>query len=95
MDFVLRRWAKDIFRGIGEEHIYDFRKGEAKEQLYKQKEHDWLRFGYSKEYMDLMRQPEFWENEYQKIFDYDKKIKEMRSKPNRLKVGGNAAVVDD
>ncbi|MGI6553309.1 MAG: PLP-dependent cysteine synthase family protein [Bacillota bacterium] len=77
-DFVLRRWAKDIFRGIGEEHIYDFRKGEAKEQLYKQKEHDWLRFGYSKEYMDSMRQPEFWENEYQKIFDYDKKIKEMR-----------------
>src|SRR5690606_14402208 len=43
-DFVLERWFKDIFLGIDERHIYDFRSKKAKEQLFKQKEMDWLPF---------------------------------------------------
>ncbi|HHX51800.1 MAG TPA: pyridoxal-5'-phosphate-dependent protein subunit beta, partial [Clostridia bacterium] len=77
-DFVLERWAKDIFHGIGEDNIYDFRTAKDKERLFQQKEKDWLPFGYSKEYIDSMRKQEFWEIEYSKIPDYDKKIKEMR-----------------
>jgi cysteine synthase len=77
-DFVLERWCKDIFLGAKEEWIYDFRRQDAKEQLFRQKEQDWLPFGYTKEYIDSMRQPEFWAEEYAKITDYDLKIKSLR-----------------
>jgi cysteine synthase A len=77
-DIVLERWIRDIFHGSGTEHIYDFRRKDRKEQLFKQKEQDWLPFGYSKEYIDAMRSPSFWEDEYQKITAYDEKIKAMR-----------------
>ncbi len=77
-DFVLRRWAKDIFLSKGTEHIYDYRSMAKKEQLFRQKEKDWLPFGYSQEYLDSMRNAEFWEDEYDKVKYYDQKIKEMR-----------------
>lgn len=76
--FVLKRWAKDLFFKVDEEHIYDFRKMENKERLFKQKEHDWLPFGYSQEYLDSMRSSEFWEKEYELVKDYDDKIKKNR-----------------
>jgi len=79
-DFVLERWFKDIFLGAKEEWIYDFRRQDAKEQLFRQKEQDWLPFGYTKEYIDSMRSMEFWEAEYAKIADYDLKIKAWRGK---------------
>ena len=56
------------------------RQKEAKEALFAQKEKDWLPFGYSKKYLDSMKKPEFWEAEYNKIHEYDKKIKELRGK---------------
>jgi cysteine synthase len=77
-DFVLRRWAKDIFLKRDSENIYDFRSAASKEQLFRQKEKDWLPFGYSQEYLDNMRRPEFWEQEYGRIGVYDQKIREMR-----------------
>ncbi|AFV12865.1 cysteine synthase CysK [Thermacetogenium phaeum DSM 12270] len=76
--FVLKRWARDIFFNISEEHIYDFRDPEVKELLFRQKEKDWLPFGYTKDYLDSMRNPEFWEEEYAKVKYYDQKIKELR-----------------
>lgn len=75
---VLERWMGDIFHNADEENIYDFRGPQVKEQLFKQKEKDWLPFGYSKEYIDSMRSMEFWDKEYEKIKDYDKKIKEAQ-----------------
>ncbi len=77
-DTVLYRWMKDVFLEMDEALIYDFRRSDKKEQLFKQKEHDWLPFGYKKEYLDSMRNPEFWEKEYDKIDTYNKKIKELR-----------------
>ncbi len=76
--FVLRRWAKDIFLQAGTDHIYDFRDAESKERLFRQKEKDWLPFGYTREYLDSMRQPEFWEAEYKKVNYYNEKIRELR-----------------
>ena len=76
--FVLERWMKDIVHGLGDDHVYDFRSAQRKEQLFRQKEQDWLPFGYPKEYLDSMRSPEFWEAEYQKVAHYDQKIKAMR-----------------
>lgn len=77
-NFVLRRWAKDIFVNQKDDYIYDTRTASEKDRLFIQKEKDWLKFGYPKEYLDSMKKPEFWENEYNKIKKYDKKIMEMR-----------------
>jgi cysteine synthase len=77
-DFVLRRWAKDIFLNKDTKHIFDYRSMVNKEQLFRQKEKDWLPFGYSQKYLDSMRNAEFWEDEYDKVKYYDQKIKEMR-----------------
>lgn len=77
-NFVLKRWARDIFIEAKGDHVSDYRSNEDKEKLYKQKEKDWLPFGYSQEYLDSMRNPEFWEDEFAKIADYDEKIKTMR-----------------
>ncbi|MDA8333784.1 MAG: pyridoxal-phosphate dependent enzyme [Peptococcaceae bacterium] len=77
-DFVVRRWARDIFLKPNIENIFDFRSGAAKERLFKQKETDWLPFGYNKDYLDQMRHQEFWEKEYAKIEYYDKEIVRLR-----------------
>lgn len=77
-DFVLERWRRDIFIEADEKHVYDFRKSEVKERLFKQKEKDWLPFGYSQEYLDVMRSMDFWEEEYVKCKEYDKKIAQLR-----------------
>ncbi|MFA5006754.1 MAG: pyridoxal-phosphate dependent enzyme [Candidatus Izemoplasmatales bacterium] len=76
--FVLRRWFRDIFLKAGTDGILDVRGAAAKERLFAQKEKDWLPFGYSKEYLDAMRNPSFWDHEYRKIADYDAKIRAMR-----------------
>lgn len=77
-DTVLARWLNDVFAAADEDHIYDFRRMDKKERLFQQKEKDWLPFGYSKQYLDSMRSPEFWEKEYEKVAGYDEKIKTMR-----------------
>ncbi len=77
-DFVLRRWKKDVFDDADESNIRDFRQPDKKEQLFNQKEKDWLPFGYTKEYMDSMKNQDFWDDEYAKVKYYDEKIREMR-----------------
>ena len=66
--------------GADTKGILDTRSEEAKEKLFLQKEKDWLPFGYSKEYLDSMKNQKFWEDEYNKIHEYDKKILEKRGK---------------
>lgn len=77
-DFVLDRWFVDVFRKNGVEDIVDYRQPSQKEKLFKQKEADWLKFGYKQEYLDAMKDMSFWDNEYNKIFSYDEAIKKMR-----------------
>lgn len=79
-DNVLERWFQDVFANADTRFVLDTRGKEAKEKLFKQKERDWLKFGYKQEYLDAMRKPEFWEHEYNLIKEYDKKILEMRGK---------------
>ncbi len=76
--FVLDRWAKDIFLSAADEHVYDFRRADAKEQLFAQKERDWLPFGYTMAYLNSMRDQAFWDAEYVKVTIYDEKIRMMR-----------------
>lgn len=77
-DFVLRRWFKDVFRKNGEEDIADYRSHEQKDKLFMQKEKDWIKFGYPKEYLDSMKDMKFWDEEYEKIHHYDELIKKYR-----------------
>jgi cysteine synthase len=77
-DFVLERWHRDIFLCATEKCVYDFRNQGAKERLFAQKERDWLPFGYSREYLDSMKNMDFWETEYLKCKEFDKKIAQYR-----------------
>ena len=79
-DFVLRRWFRDIFLKADTDHIIDTRVPSEKQRLYQQKENDWLKFGYSKAYLDQMKSMDFWNNEYEKIKIYNDKIIKMRGK---------------
>ncbi len=76
--FVFERWMRDIVHGLGDDYVYDFRGAPRKEQLFRQKEQDWLPFGYTKEHLDSMKSPKFWEDEYKKVSYYDQKIKVLR-----------------
>jgi cysteine synthase len=78
---VLDRWAHDIFLGATDEHVFDFRKPVAKEQLFAQKEADWIKFGYTKPFLDTMRHQDFWDAQYAKVQDYNQKITAARSLP--------------
>jgi hypothetical protein len=75
---VLDRWTQDIFLGASTEHVFDFRKPEIKERLFQQKEHDWLKFGYTKAFLDSMRSQSFWDAQYAKVQEYDQKICALR-----------------
>ena len=77
-DFVMDRWFKDHFLDAAPKDIQDTRTAAQKERLFKQKEKDWLKFGYSKNYLDAMREMKFWDDEYEKTFYYNKKIKALR-----------------
>jgi cysteine synthase len=75
---VLDRWTHDIFLGASEDHVFDFRKPSVKEQLFAQKEKDWVKFGYSKQFLDSMRSQDFWDAQYAKVRDYNQKISTSR-----------------
>jgi cysteine synthase len=76
---VLDRWAHDIFLGACDDHVFHFRKPALKEQLFVQKENDWLRFGYTKKFLDSMRCQDFWDVQYAKVRQYNHKICASRS----------------
>jgi cysteine synthase A len=71
---VLDRWTHDIFLSAADDHVFDFRKPAMKERLFTQKENDWLKFGYSKAFLDSMRSQEFWDAQYAKVGEYNRKI---------------------
>jgi cysteine synthase len=76
--FVLDRWANDIFLNVADDHVYDFRRACDKERLFKQKESDWPKFGYSKGFLDCMREQAFWNDQYAKVELYNQKIRALR-----------------
>lgn len=77
-DYVMERWFKDHFLKASPKDIQDTRPQSQKDRLFKQKEKDWLKFGYSRNYLDAMKEMKFWDDEYEKTFYYNKKIKALR-----------------
>ncbi|MZP30111.1 pyridoxal-phosphate dependent enzyme [Heliobacterium undosum] len=78
--FVLERWAKDIFLGADDQQVFDVRRADKKERLFQQKEKDWLKFGYSIDFLNAMREAGFWEDQYAKVKIYNEKIAASRQK---------------
>ena len=60
--------------------MFDVRRDAAKARLFRQKESDWLKFGYTQEYLDSMKDQGFWDAEYAKIEPYNAKILAQRGK---------------
>ncbi|MDD4751687.1 MAG: pyridoxal-phosphate dependent enzyme [Desulfitobacteriaceae bacterium] len=75
---MLEQWGEEIFWGLDSEQIFDFRAQEAKNHLFKLKEKDWVPFGYSLDYLETMKEMKFWDREYERVIEYDKRIKELR-----------------
>lgn len=75
---VLDRWAHDIFLNAADDQVFDFRKPAVKEQLFAQKENDWVKFGYTKQFLDSMRSQSFWDAKYAKVPEYNRKIAALR-----------------
>jgi cysteine synthase len=75
---VLDRWTQDIFLSAADEHVFDCRNATAKEKLFAQKESDWAKFGYTKTFLDTMRSQTFWDAQYAKVGEYNRKIAEAR-----------------
>lgn len=48
------------------------------ERLFNQKYRDWINRGYTRDYLDKMKSREFWEEEYEKIADIDKRIEKIK-----------------
>ena len=75
---VLDRWARNIFLEATTDGIFDFGASANKERLFLQKESDWLKFGYTKEFLGSMREQGFWDAQYAKVQEYDRKICALR-----------------
>ncbi len=75
---VLSQWFDATFKGMDTADIKPVKDALSKEQLFKQKESDWLKFGYKKSYLDAMKDPAFWEEAYQKVEYYNTTIKTLR-----------------
>jgi cysteine synthase A len=75
---IYEMWAKGIFLGATTHEILDVRPAHEKERLFRQKEEVWTQFGYSQEYLNRMKYPDFWEAETAKIPEVDTQIAEVR-----------------
>lgn len=75
---VLEQWFREVFIDAGKNNVYNLSTGDSKERLFRQKERDWLPYGYTLEYLEAMKSMAFWDDEYAKCREYDEKIISMR-----------------
>ena len=79
---VLRQWAAQVFRDAGSGPLRDLRTAQEKERLFREKEAVWTRLGCSREVLEAMKSPSFWEAEAARVADYDRRLREARSAEN-------------
>lgn len=79
-DARLTQWYEEIFCRWDPKDFLDVRPKEQKERLFRMKEETWLRFEYSKEYLDRMKSQAFWDEEFAKIPAMDAAIAELRER---------------
>ncbi len=75
---ILRQWTGQIFRWANGYDLHDLRPAEEKQRLFAQKEATWSALGYSREYLEELQTPAFWEREAALVADYDRRLREAR-----------------
>jgi cysteine synthase len=68
-----------IFRGGDTSEILDVRPPEQKERLFGYKQEVWTNFGYSLSYLQGMKSPAFWDEEFGKVGEIDAKLLKARA----------------
>ncbi len=77
---LMAHWFEQIFRNWEPTDFLDVRGREQKERLFRMKEQTWLRFEYTKEYLDKMKSQAFWDEEYSLIPKMNEAIAELRER---------------
>ena len=77
-DDQLETWAKSVFLGASLGEIIDLNRGGHHRRLQEMKEALWPRFGYAPEAIRRMASQEYWDGEYEKIWEADPLIEEVR-----------------
>lgn len=69
---------EEIFRHIDRTAFLDVQSVAEKQRLFGLKEEVWLRFNYSREYLNAMKSQSFWDAEYEKTHEIDASLKAAR-----------------
>ena len=77
---MLEDWFSEIYRDYQPADFLDIRSAAQQERLLKQKETVWLRYEYTKEYLDSMRSQDFWEHEYSLVGEMNGRMAEYRAR---------------
>jgi cysteine synthase len=77
-DDTLARWYEQVYCSFDPTEVLDVRPQEQQQRLFRQKEDTWLRFNYTRDYLDSMKSQDFWEREYQKVFAMNDAIAHLR-----------------
>jgi cysteine synthase len=67
-----------IYRGGSADDVLDVRTPAQKERLFRYKEDVWTKFGYTRDYLERMKQQSFWDSEYDKVRPNDEKLARER-----------------
>jgi cysteine synthase len=76
---TLRLWATQVFRGVDARQVLDVRPATEKARLFKMKEEVWSQFGYGAAQLEAMKSQAFWDEEYARVADYDRRLEQMRA----------------
>jgi len=76
---VLQGWFEAVFRSYDPQAILDVRPPEQKRRLFGYKQQLWSEFGYSHTYLGVMQSPSFWDAEYEKIQQIDRRLAAQRN----------------
>jgi len=76
---VLQGWFETVFRGYDPHAILDVRPPRQKQRLFGYKQQVWSEFGYSQSYLDGMQSQSFWDAEFDKIAEIDRRLIDQRN----------------
>jgi hypothetical protein len=79
-DFTLSNWLEEVFRGGDPQDILDVRSRDQKHRLFEYKERIWIARGYPCFYLETMKSPSFWEEEFEKIEGIDRDLVSARER---------------
>jgi len=79
-DFTLSNWLEEVFRGGDPQDVLDVRPRDQKHRLFEYKERIWIARGYPCFYMETMKSPSFWEEEFEKIEGIDRDLVSARER---------------